>query len=155
MTPGGPIDILITLFLAVRRFGLRRVLYASILLSPAYIYSLPPVPCGCIRPLFRRCAPFERVYEASVRSDLKNLASQQEIYWSDNETFSADLKALGFVASNGVRLTVVAGPDSWSARATHDALGNEMQCAIYWGETPPVELGFDEDAVAGEIVCTG
>jgi hypothetical protein len=154
MTPGGLIDILITLFLAVRRFGLRRTIYASILLSPAYIYSLPPVSCGCIRPFFRRCAPFQRPYQAWVKSDLKNLASQQEIYWSDNETYSADLQELGFVASDGVRLTVEAGPDSWSARATHDALGNQMACAIYWGETPPAELGLDEDVVAGEIVCT-
>lgn len=153
MTLTGPIDVLVTFLLAVRRFGLGRTLLASILLAPVYSWSLPPVPCTCIRTPFRRCAP-SRAYMSAVKSDLKNLASQQEIYFSDVGSYSADFAALGFTPSVGVEVTLLATADSWVARATHSARGAGEFCAIHWGDEPPSRLGLDDGQRPGEIVCT-
>ena len=44
----------------------------------------------------------EKAYFAAMKSDLKNLASQQEIYYSDEYTYTADTTDLGFVESDAV-----------------------------------------------------
>jgi len=151
---GGPIDLLITALLAARRFGFGRTLLASIMLSPVYLWSLPPVPCSCLGPMFRRCSN-DRRYSVALRSDLKNLASQQEIYFSDFGVYSADLAALGLVPSRGVLLTIFASRDSWGARATHEALGEDRGCVLFVGEEAPAGLGLGRDVPADELVCQG
>jgi len=153
MAFGGPIDLVLTAVLAVRRFGFTRTLLASIMLTPVYLWSLPPVSCGCLGPMFRRCS-YDRGYSVAVRSDLKNLASQQEIYRDDNGVYSVSFTALGFVPSRGVRLTVFASHDAWGARAWHEALGEKEGCVIFVGEQAPAGLGLSDDVPAGELVCT-
>ena len=41
-----------------------------------------------------------------MKSDLKNLASQQEIYYSDYYTYTSNTTQLGFVDSEGVTVTI-------------------------------------------------
>jgi hypothetical protein len=96
----------------------------------------------------------EMAYRAAMKSDLKNLASQEEIYFSDNDGFSADPTALQFVSSNGVNVTLVAAPGGWAARASHEALGEQESCALAFGDE--VAHGFEllEDAAPGQLVCT-
>ncbi|MDH3207401.1 MAG: hypothetical protein OEO79_12440 [Gemmatimonadota bacterium] len=61
---------------------------------------------------------------------------------------------LGFISSDGVRLTLHATDVGWAARATHDALGDIEGCAMYYGDAPG--HGIDElaDTSPGELVCT-
>ena len=96
----------------------------------------------------------EKAYYAAMKSDLKNLASQQEIYYSDTYSYSDDLDVLGFSESQGV--TVVVGNSSttgWAATAIHAALTAEG-CSIYYGDgTPIATAGGATPAQAGTTVC--
>src|SRR5688500_14499487 len=61
----------------------------------------------------------EKAYFAAMKSDLKNLASQQEIYYADNYAYTSSETALTFVQSEGVEVGVAASSSGWSASATH------------------------------------
>ena len=93
----------------------------------------------------------EKAYFAAMKSDLKNLASQQEIYYSDYYTYSSNTTNLGFVQSDAVNVAIVPGTSGWSASATHDALGGAVGCAIFYGNTTATNI-FGETQ-AGEISC--
>jgi hypothetical protein len=158
MSPFGPLDpLLVVLYAALRLRPLRAVILFFGLV-PAILYALPAQPCGCIRTPFVRCSSYgrESAYQAAMKSDLKNLASQEEIFYSDNYQYSADAEALGFVASNGVTVTVVAEDHGWAARATHAALGDHESCEMYYGYEDAPANGFEllEDVEPGELVCT-
>lgn len=153
MTFAGPLDLILTALLAMRRLGVRRTIVGAFFLTPLYLYSLPPVACSCLPTLFRRCI-YGRAYLAAARSDLKNLASQQEIYYSDHFEYSSDPTALTFVHSDGVRVTIRSWERGWSATATHAALDDGRGCALWYGEPPADELGLDELGAPGELTCT-
>jgi len=151
MSFGTPLELLAVAALAVRRFGLGRTLLASVALFPVYLWSLPPVTCSCFGPTFRRCDNSIR-WEAAVKSDLKNLASQQEIYYSDFYTYSQNAEELGFVTSQGVTVTIFTTEGGWGAVASHQVTP-ERGCAIYWGEQPLAANGLFGSGAPGEIVC--
>ena len=95
----------------------------------------------------------EKAYFAAMKSDLKNLASQQEIYYSDEYSYTNNTTSLGFVSSDGVLVGITGVTDGWSAHATHSALGATQGCAIYYGggtapATPVVPTQ------PGEMACT-
>jgi prepilin-type N-terminal cleavage/methylation domain-containing protein len=93
----------------------------------------------------------EKAYFAAMKSDLKNLASQQEIYYSDEYTYSNSTTNLGFVQSEAVNVTITAGSTGWNATATHDALDGGLGCEIYYGDaSSPGTFGSSQ---AGEIAC--
>jgi type IV pilus assembly protein PilA len=97
----------------------------------------------------------ERAYFAAMKSDLKNLASQQEIYYADFYGYSNDVDALGFTASEAVNIALSSVTASgWAATSTHDALGTAEGCAIYYGTvaTPPTTPVAP--ANPGAITCT-
>ena len=94
----------------------------------------------------------EKAYFAAMKSDLKNLASQQEIYYSDEYTYSSSTTNLGFVMSDAVAVGIAATATGWSATATHEALTAATQgCAIYYGQGSAItNFGVTQ---AGEISC--
>jgi prepilin-type N-terminal cleavage/methylation domain-containing protein len=94
----------------------------------------------------------EKAYFAAMKSDLKNLASQQEIYYSDEYTYSSNTTNLGFVESEAVNVTITATSTGWNAFATHDALAATQGCAIYYGgaSAPASAFGVSQ---GGEISC--
>jgi prepilin-type N-terminal cleavage/methylation domain-containing protein len=76
----------------------------------------------------------EKAYFAAMKSDLKNLASQQEIYYSDNYTYGPAATDVAFVNSDGVVVTISSVSSSgWAASATHLAIGAAEGCAIFYG----------------------
>jgi prepilin-type N-terminal cleavage/methylation domain-containing protein len=75
----------------------------------------------------------EKAYFAAMKSDLKNLASQQEIYYADHYSYTSTTSDLSFVASEGVTVGIASSSSGWSATATHSALGTSKGCAIYYG----------------------
>jgi Tfp pilus assembly protein PilE len=93
----------------------------------------------------------EKAYFAAMKSDLKNLASQQEIYYADYYTYTTNTTNLGFVESDAVHVAIAANNVGWSASATHDALTSSQGCAIYYGGIAATS-NFGETQ-AGEISC--
>ncbi len=95
----------------------------------------------------------EKAYFAAMKSDLKNLASQQEIYYSDTYAYTNTIASLGFVTSDGVGVTMtVANATGWNAIATHAALAGTEGCGIYYGDAASVSLGAP--SAPGEMGCT-
>ncbi len=79
----------------------------------------------------------DKAFVASMKADLKNLATQQEIYHNTNFTFSTSFTALGFLTSDGVTLTINEATGSgWAATATHNGLV-AIQCGFYHGNATP------------------
>ena len=76
----------------------------------------------------------ERSYMATVILDLKNLASQQEIYHGNNNYYANNVTAIAnMVTSDGVNIAVTQSDGrGWAATAFHDALP-DRQCGIYYG----------------------
>jgi len=96
----------------------------------------------------------EKAYFAAMKSDLKNLASQQEIYYSDTYEYTNVIVSLSFVSSSGVNSTIIGGTDGWSATATHAALAATDGCAIYYGNAAAVSLGTAVPIGPGDMACT-
>ncbi len=102
----------------------------------------------------------EKAYLASMKSDLRNVATAEEGYFADNQTYlggsasnlagvATPLVALGnYVPSAGVTVTITAtGGTGWSATAGHSA--TTRTCAIYYGVAAVAPA-----TVEGEPRCT-
>ena len=65
----------------------------------------------------------ERAYIATMKADLRNFATQEEMYAADSggAYFSGDGSAEGFAPSQfvSVTATAAANPNTWTATATH------------------------------------
>lgn len=89
----------------------------------------------------------EKAFMSTAKADLRNLASQQEIYYNENFTFSSDLTALGFTASEGVTVTVGEATSlGWSGSSAHAGLASES-CAIFHGNATAVTPATVESVV--------
>ncbi len=96
----------------------------------------------------------EKAYFAAMKSDLKNLASQEEIYYADNYSYTSNTTGLAFTNSEGVNVTIGSVSTSgWAASATHSALGTGQGCAIYYG-TATAPTGPTTPTQPGEMLCT-
>jgi prepilin-type N-terminal cleavage/methylation domain-containing protein len=93
----------------------------------------------------------ERAVVASMKSDLRNLASAQESYWVEARTYyNGAVPAAGFPfqLSPGVTVTIVSGTDAgWSAKATAVPLSTTT-CVIFYGTAPPIPPAVADAAVA-------
>jgi prepilin-type N-terminal cleavage/methylation domain-containing protein len=97
----------------------------------------------------------EKAYFAAMKSDLKNLASQQEIYYADNYAYTSSTTDLAFTNSEGVNVTLSSVSTSgWAASATHSALGGSEGCAIYYGTATAPTVGSATPSAPGEVACT-
>ena len=142
----GPLDFGVLTVLIVRRFGVMRTTVTTFVLVMMAVAATPPM-CGGSR---------QMAYGAAMKSDLKNLASQEEIYYSDHYAYTSSATELAFTHSDGVQVTLYATREGWAAWATHAALGPSEGCAIYYGESP-VRLDMIGEVTPtqpGEIVCT-
>lgn len=97
----------------------------------------------------------ERAYYAAMKSDLRNLAAQQELYHAGAYSYSSSLTDLSFVASEAVTITPAATNSGWSATATHAALEPTEGCAVYFGTVTAPTIGSVTPEAEGQIVCTG
>ena len=140
-----PLDFGVVTALIVRRFGLMRTSVTALVLLMTAI-AVMPIPHG----------GREKAYVAAMKSDLKNLASQEEIYYSDHDAYTSSATDLAFTNSEGVEITVHVTQKGWAAWATHAALGPSQGCAIYYGESPVSWEMIVEVTPThpGVIVCT-
>ncbi len=89
-----------------------------------------------------------RAYAASLKGDLRNLASTEEAYFFQWATYSTDTMALNFRSTNGVQLTIVgATAGGWAAIATHP-LSYPLTCALFNGSITPPSPATSEGVVA-------
>jgi prepilin-type N-terminal cleavage/methylation domain-containing protein len=80
----------------------------------------------------------EKAYFSAMKSDLKNLQSQQEIYYSSTEggyQYTDSQDDLDFTASQGVTVDITEATNTgWAATAVHAALGATQTCGVFVGE---------------------
>ena len=94
----------------------------------------------------------ERAFVTTLKSDLKNLATQQEIYHNSSYSFTASLASLEMVPSDGVSITITeADGVGWAATAVHAGLTAE-QCGLYHGSANPAN--GSPGAAQGVVGCT-
>ena len=92
----------------------------------------------------------ERAYIAKMKGDLRNLATAQEAYNSDNQTYyggAVPNALLTYNPSSGTTITIVsATPGGWSATASYT--GTVKTCAIFFGSAAPVAPATSEGILA-------
>ncbi len=98
----------------------------------------------------------QKAYFAAMKSDLKNLASQEEIYYADSYSYSSSTTELAFTNSEGVNVSIpFASTSGWAAYATHSALGTGLGCAIYYGSASAPSGAPATPTEPGEMSCVG
>ncbi len=92
----------------------------------------------------------EKSFVAAMKSDLRNLATQQDIYHNANFTYSTVLTDIGFVNSEGVTITVSeATGTGWAATAAHAGYPGAV-CELFQGDATPTGPA----SVEGSMECT-
>lgn len=90
-------------------------------------------------------------YIAAVTSDLKNVASQQEIYLSNEYSYSSTIAAMDMQLTAAVSVTInEATGTGWAATGTHTGLAGQ-QCGIYFGDA--AASGATPATAPGTVQC--
>ena len=91
----------------------------------------------------------EKAVMATLKSDLRNLATVEESYFYDYLSYTTDLSNLpAFRPSTGVTITVgQATMGGWSATAAH--ANTTRQCFLFVGNATPLGVASQE----GQIAC--
>mgnify|MGYP003576396646 CR=1 FL=1 len=90
-----------------------------------------------------------KAYVTAMKSDLRNLVSAQESYFSDSSAYSTDIVDLNFKASTGVSdPSISIGSGWWLATNSHDQLQTGV-CGIAVNTTNPTISAAGE----GEPAC--
>lgn len=72
-------------------------------------------------------------FVAAAETDMRNLLVKQEMYQTNNYTYTADLDELEFTESPGVNISInTATNTGWAATASHDAY-DDIQCGVFVG----------------------
>ena len=97
----------------------------------------------------RRATARDRAFQAAMKADLRNLATAEESYFSDNASYTMSLSALsGYRSSQGVVVRIdFSSPGGWSASASHPA--SSKQCYLFIGNALPVGAATAE----GQVSC--
>jgi type IV pilus assembly protein PilA len=94
----------------------------------------------------------EKAYISAMKSDLRNLSTQQDVYHNGVYSYSTSLSVIGMVPSQGVTITInEASGSGWAATASHLGLGSE-HCGLYQGTA--AAAGGDPGPAEGIIACT-
>jgi prepilin-type N-terminal cleavage/methylation domain-containing protein len=93
----------------------------------------------------------EKAYIGTMKSDLRNLATAQEAYFYDNNTYyngAVPAAALSFNPSGTVAIVLSdVSAQGWAATATHPQTA--VVCALFYGTAAPPAPA----ALEGEIAC--
>lgn len=91
----------------------------------------------------------EKAFMASMKADLRNLATLQEMYHNNNFTYSTVASDLSFTNSEGVVVTVSEATGvGWAAIAAHSGFPG-AECGLFSGSATPVGPA----SVEGQIAC--
>jgi type II secretory pathway pseudopilin PulG len=89
-----------------------------------------------------------KAYIAAMRSDLRNLISAEELFFSDSSRYSAQPSSMKYRSSSGDVVSIVTGPGFWSATAAH-AQVPDLSCAIAMNTDNPLS----PDVPDGMTLC--
>jgi type IV pilus assembly protein PilA len=91
----------------------------------------------------------EKAYLATMKADLRNLATAEESYMFDSLTYTTSLAALnGWQPSTGVSITVnTATGGGWAATASHNV--STKKCYLFYGSAGPIGPA----TVEGQVRC--
>jgi len=90
-----------------------------------------------------------KAYITAMKSDLRNLVSSQESFFSDSAKYTTSTTALNFKASSGVNTpTIATGAGYWTATNSHTQLAGTA-CGIAVNTTNPTVATAGE----GEPAC--
>jgi prepilin-type N-terminal cleavage/methylation domain-containing protein len=85
---------------------------------------------------------------AVLKSDLRNLASAEEAYYSIYMSYSSSVEDLDFQGSKNVRMNLRSDATGWSAQTDHE-MNPDFRCALYIGRSvEPYSPAIDEGLVA-------
>ncbi len=91
-----------------------------------------------------------KAFNATLKSDLRNLATAQESYFFSNSVYTTSIVGLSYNVSPGVTVSIGAGNSTgWSATATHPN-ATPGTCGIFIGNASP-PLGAT--TVEGQVGC--
>ena len=91
----------------------------------------------------------EKAFMASMKSDLRNLATLQDMYHNNNFTYSTVATDLAFTNSEAVTVTISeATGQGWAATAAHVGFPG-AECELFNGNATPVGPA----TVEGQIAC--
>ncbi len=94
----------------------------------------------------------DRAMVAAMKSDLRNLVSAQEAYFSNGQTYyggAVPNAAMPFEPSEGITVTLSSVTSAgWSAQAIHAS--TPRTCALFMGAGTPIAPATDE----GRVACT-
>ena len=91
-----------------------------------------------------------KAYVTAMKSDLRNLVTAEEAFFSDSSKYTKTLSDLSFQTSAGVNTpTLDSGPGWWSATVTHSQLPSTQECGIAMNTTNPSVTGAND----GEPAC--
>ena len=90
-----------------------------------------------------------QAFQAAMKSDLRNLATAEEVYYTDNASYTTSLSALsGYRLSQGVSVTInEAKTGGFSASASRPP--SSKRCYIFMGNVSPVGVATAE----GQVSC--
>ena len=102
----------------------------------------------------------EKAYLATMKSDLRNLATAQEGYFADSKVYVSGTAsndgagvtasiAGGYVPSSGVTVTATTGTGGWSASAGMASAVTSKKCYIFVGMNGPNVAAVSD----GEPAC--
>lgn len=90
-----------------------------------------------------------KAYAATMRTDLRNLATAEESYYFSHDAYTSNLAQLDFVPSSGVTITFgEANKNGWSAKTSHP-MASPTNCAMFVGGASSLAPAVDE----GSIMC--
>lgn len=90
----------------------------------------------------------EKAFMASMKSDLRNLASLMDVYHSTNWTYSTSATDLAFINSDGVTVTISEATDTgWAATSAHAGFPG-AECELFQGNAAPVGPATTEGSIA-------
>ena len=90
-----------------------------------------------------------KAYVTAAISDLRNLVTAEEAFFSDSSKYTATVSQLKYQSSNGVNSpTIVTGAGFWTATTTHTQLAG-VTCGVSINTTNPVTAA----AAEGQPIC--
>ena len=97
----------------------------------------------------------EKAYYSAMKADLKNLASQQELYYAaENYSYTTNQVLLNYNLSNGIIMGSAATISGWSASVTHAATGTSEGCVVFYGNAATPTVGPTTATAMGQVACT-
>jgi hypothetical protein len=90
---------------------------------------------------------------AAMKGDLERVAEQQILHYLDSSEFARSPEDLAFVSTTGVAIEVTGTAAGWSATASHEQLGEDHGCAVFYGAVPRPSDPVTPNA-PGQVFCT-